>query len=98
VSRLFGIEEAAQSSDRWFTPAWIFDGMGVDFDLDVAAPTAGPLHVPCTAWYSETDDGLSSRWYGVVWCNPPYSAPTRRLLCVDGLERLADRLVELEGV
>lgn len=78
-SRLFPIGEAetAATSDGWYTPRWIFDGLGIMFDLDVCAPADGPVHVPCRKWYSENDDGLAQPWEGTVWCNPPYSAPTR---------------------
>lgn len=75
-SRLFPIGTAA-TSDGWYTPRWIFDGLGLTFDLDVCAPADGPVHVPCRKWYSENDDGLAQPWEGVIWCNPPYSAPTR---------------------
>ena len=34
-ARLFGIEDALDS-DAWYTPEWIFDGLGLTFDLDVA--------------------------------------------------------------
>lgn len=74
--RLFGIENVIDSDD-WYTPAWIFDGLGLTFDLDVAAPDTGPLHVPARRYYTVADDGLGQPWEGLVWCNPPYSAPTR---------------------
>jgi len=75
VSRLFAIENVLDSDD-WYTPAWIFDGMGVDFDLDVAAPDGGAANVPADRFYTVADDGLLQPWTGNVWCNPPYSAPT----------------------
>lgn len=75
MSRLFALTERESSSDAWFTPAWIFDGLGLRFDLDVCAPTCGPLHVPCDAWYDESADGLTQPWHGLIWCNPPYSDP-----------------------
>ena len=37
MSRLFAAY-AALDSDAWYTPPWIFDGLGLTFDLDVAAP------------------------------------------------------------
>lgn len=75
MSRLFGLDDVT-TSDDWYTPEWIFTGLGLTFDLDVAAPVDGPLFVPCRRWYSESDDGLTEPWEGLVWCNPPYSAPT----------------------
>ena len=61
------------TSDDCYTPKWVFDAMGLDFDLDVAAPYGGPWHVPTRAYYTAEDDGLAQPWRGLVWCNPPYS-------------------------
>jgi len=74
VSRLFTIEQAV-GTDDWYTPAWVFDGMGVTFDMDVAAPPGGLEWLPAHESLSESDDGLTTPWAGWVWCNPPYSAP-----------------------
>lgn len=62
--------EAAGESDEWYTPAYIFEALGEHFDLDVAAPPSGPLHVPCTHWLSQ--DSLETDWRGFVWMNPPF--------------------------
>lgn len=74
MSRLFAIDNVVDSDD-WYTPAWIFDGLGLTFDLDVAAPDGGPPNVPAQSFYTVADDGLLSPWFGTVWCNPPYSDP-----------------------
>jgi hypothetical protein len=63
-------ENATGSSDEWYTPAYIFDAMGVRFDLDVAAPEAGPLHVPAGEWFWH--ESLDQSWFGFVWMNPPF--------------------------
>lgn len=74
-ARLFGIDDALDT-DAWYTPPWIFDGLGVTFDLDVSAP-AEPLEwLPARQRYTVAEDGLALPWQGLVWCNPPYSAPT----------------------
>lgn len=73
-ARLFDIEDALDS-DAWYTPPWIFDGLGVVLDLDVAAP-AEPLEwIPARQRYTVSEDGLNLPWHGLVWCNPPYSDP-----------------------
>lgn len=74
-TRLFGIADVLDS-DAWYTPRWVFDGLGIEFDLDVAAPADGIDWIPARAHYSVTDDGLAQPWHGTIWCNPPYSAPT----------------------
>lgn len=76
MSRLFPLDYAV-STDDWYTPAWVFEGMGVTFDLDVCAPPGGVPWIPAKRYFTEDDDGLSQEWEGFVWCNPPYSAPTR---------------------
>ena len=74
MPRLFPINDALDT-DAWYTPPWIFDGLGITFDLDVAAPAEGGF-VPAHHRYTVADDGLTQPWHGQVWCNPPYSAPT----------------------
>ena len=62
--------------DEWYTPKWIFDGLGIVFSIDVCGP-ADRTHitVPSEQYYTEDDDGLASEWWGTIWCNPPYSDP-----------------------
>lgn len=74
-ARLFGIDDALDT-DAWYTPPWIFEGLGLTFDLDVAAPAERLSWIPARKCYTVADDGLSLPWHGLVWCNPPYSAPT----------------------
>jgi len=63
-------------NDEQYTPKYIFDGLGLTFDLDVCAPVGGAPNVPALKHYSIEDDGLTSEWNGLVWMNPPYSKPT----------------------
>lgn len=62
--------EASGKSDEWYTPRYIFDALGVTFDMDVAAPKEGPRHVPMKNWISS--DSLQSPWVGFIWMNPPF--------------------------
>jgi hypothetical protein len=62
--------EAIGQSDEWYTPAYIFDALGVRFDIDVAAPISGPKHVPCDGWLYA--GSLETDWRGFVWMNPPF--------------------------
>ncbi len=71
--RLFYDEQAESTSDDYYTPKWIFDKLGLSYDLDVAAPPGGGPFVPCERYYTQKDDGLVADWYGRVWMNPPYS-------------------------
>lgn len=68
--------EKAGESDEWYTPKYIFDALGVEFDLDVAAPPEGPRYVPARRWYSE--NSLEKEWEGFVWMNPPFGHQTTK--------------------
>ncbi len=61
--------ERPGASDDWLTPRYVFQALGVVFDLDVASPYEGS-HVPCHNWC--TMNGLTLGWDGMVWCNPPF--------------------------
>ncbi|WP_069338348.1 DNA N-6-adenine-methyltransferase [Sphingobium yanoikuyae] len=63
-------EPSAGASDEWYTPPHVFSALGCHFDLDVAAPFAGPPHVPCNGFIY--DRSLERAWSGFVWMNPPY--------------------------
>lgn len=57
--------------DLWGTPQTFFDELNKEFHftLDVCAL---PENAKCTVYYTTEMDGLSRKWEGVVWCNPPY--------------------------
>jgi len=67
------MEPLISLKDEWYTPAWITDPLG-HFDLDPAAPIA-PHRQIADREYTKADDGLSLRWEGRVWLNPPFSHP-----------------------
>jgi hypothetical protein len=75
VTTLFALasDDVKVTADDCYTPRWVFDAMNLQFDLDVAAPPGGPLHVPARRYFTAADDGLEQPWVGSVWCNPPYS-------------------------
>jgi len=65
--------ERDPNKDEQYTPKWLFDRMGIVFELDVAAPIGGAPHVPARRYYTQADDGLAQSWEGLVFMNPPYS-------------------------
>jgi hypothetical protein len=61
------------AKDEQYTPKWVFDRLGVTFDLDVCAPIERKDHVPAINRLTVLDDALTYDWSGLVWMNPPYS-------------------------
>ena len=75
-SPLFGAPQTQATKDDHYTPAWVFERMGITFDLDVCSPPSGIPWIPATRYFTKADDGLSQAWAGRVWMNPPYSQAT----------------------
>lgn len=73
---LFGVPQTEKTSDDYYTPKWVFDTMGIDFDLDVGSPPEGLPWIPAKRFFTKEDDGLAQEWEGIVWMNPPYSEAT----------------------
>ena len=73
--QLFEHQKEALTSDDYYTPSWLFEDMGVEFDLDVASPPGGVPWIPAKRFLTMADDGLYTPWVGRVWMNPPYSKP-----------------------
>lgn len=73
---LFGAPQTALTSDDYYTPAWVFERLGITFDIDVCAPPGGIPWIPAERYFAMEDDGLAQPWEGRVWMNPPYSSPS----------------------
>ena len=68
--------KTGMGTDEWYTPRWLFKAAGLTFDLDVCAPADSELRTcPAVRYLTVAEDGLTSEWSGLVWCNPPYSRP-----------------------
>jgi len=88
--------ESHGETDEWYTPKYIFDALGVEFDLDVASPQNGPRHVPAKNWFWE--NSLEKKWFGFVWMNPPFGHQKQKRLWLNkffehgnGIALLPDR-------
>ena len=57
--QLFATPQTITTSDDYYTPAWIFDALGLHFDLDVASPPHATT-VPCTRYLTMEHDGLTT--------------------------------------
>ena len=78
MSGMFGEARSvpAHKSVEWYTPSWIFDGLGIEFDLDPSSPHDMETAVPAKTKYTVFDNGLKKPWSGRVWLNPPYGPET----------------------
>lgn len=65
-------EPSIGKSDEWYTPKFIFDGIGLTFDLDPCSAGAGVGFVPAHHIYTKAEDGLAQPWSGIVFMNPPF--------------------------
>lgn len=62
--------------NQWFTPKYIFDALGLEFDMDTCSPGEGLTHVPAKKHLTIVEDGLATPWEGTVFVNPPYGKHT----------------------
>ena len=61
----------SSTTDLWETPQAFFDKLNEEFhfDCDVCAL---PSNAKCSEYYTPEQDGLSQKWAGICWMNPPY--------------------------
>lgn len=59
------------NTNVWLTPKGVIDALG-PFDLDPRAATPPRPWPTARKHIIEAEDGLSHKWEGFTWCNPPY--------------------------
>jgi len=61
----------SSETPEWYTPQDFYDGLHKEFRFttDVCATAE---NAKCAEFYTKEDDGLSRKWTGVCWMNPPY--------------------------
>lgn len=72
----FTHESQAAMSVEWYTPEWIFNEIGIEFDIDVCSRQEGIAWIPAKKHFHKENCGLANPWFGTVWCNPPYGKQT----------------------
>jgi phage N-6-adenine-methyltransferase len=73
----FTHESSGSVNVDWYTPPWVFDRLGISFDLDPCQPEKRISWIPAARRFTLADDGLTQPWCGRVWLNPPYGKHTR---------------------
>lgn len=65
----------SSKSNEWYTPLYVMllvkQLLGV-IDLDPASCAIAQEIVGAAAYFTKADNGLTKRWSGRVWLNPPY--------------------------
>lgn len=61
----------SSDSTEWGTPWDLFNKLNrkFNFTIDVCA---NEFNHKCDKYYNIKQNGLSKKWFGNVWCNPPY--------------------------
>lgn len=73
-----GHQSARMMKDEWLTPPELLKQLG-EFDLDPCSPIKRPWDT-AKIHYTILDDGLSKKWFGRVWLNPPYGRKAAKWL------------------
>lgn len=63
------------ASDEWYTPPYVFEALGCQFDVDVASPGIGYTPwIPAKRFLTVAShgDSLANEWTGFAWMNPPF--------------------------
>lgn len=78
MKRGFSHESTYNESKEWYTPRYIFNALGLTFDVDVCSPGLDVVPwVPAVRALTIDQDGLKTPWGGgLVWMNPPYGSDT----------------------
>ncbi len=77
IKKGFTHESTYNESKEWYTPKYIFDALGLEFDLDPASPGVDIVPwIPARYHLTCLDNGLITPWKGKVWLNPPYGMDT----------------------
>jgi len=75
-------EQSVGKTDEWYTPKYVFDALGCEFDTDVASPE-DRTHCCVPAKEFILRDSLTTPWKGFVWMNPPFGGRNALHLWLD---------------
>jgi hypothetical protein len=85
-------EPTVGETSEWFTPKYIFDALGLTFDLDPAHPGEGTPHccVPARRVLTRKENGLLVPWHkdDLVWINSPQSEKRRAVVLWPAMRKI----------
>lgn len=65
-------------NNEWYTPSQFIESARVvmgSIDTDPASSDIANITVKAETYYTIDDNGLTQKWFGNVWMNPPYAQP-----------------------
>ncbi len=61
----------SSSTPEWATPQWLFDILNSRYHFTLDACATEENH-KVDNYFTPNQDGLKQKWWGRVYCNPPY--------------------------
>ena len=77
--------------NEWYTPQEYIESARLvlgDIDIDPASSEIANEKIKAKKYYTIDDDGLSKKWIGKIWMNPPYAQPIIEDFCNKLLEEI----------
>jgi len=86
IKAIKGKAHVAYSSgdNEWYTPEQYIESALVvmgNIDIDPASSKIANAKIKAQKYYTLNNDGLSKKWVGKVWLNPPYAQPAIDNFC-----------------
>ncbi len=71
VTRVSGNVHFSSATDDWETPQNLFDELDKEFNFSIDV-CASEKNAKCKKYFTKKDNGLTQKWKGNCWMNPPY--------------------------
>ena len=81
----------SSNTNEWETPQDLFDMLDAEFNFTLD-PCASRKNKKCKKYFSIKTDGLSKKWSGSVFMNPPYGQAIKHWIEKAYIESQSDRV------